>query len=382
MRYRHTALVAIVAGIIASNSAQANVRVGGAVSVVRDVSGSLSGKSWERKTKGDDVQEKEFIHTAPQSSTAILFVDKTHVSIGQAATMRIVRAVLDSSQSSRQLELNVESGAVRWISGESVSSAYKVETPTAIITTEGTIFDVVVESGRTMVVLRSGRIKVCAIDAPQRCETLSRRDDMIVATRNDLEGPRRGGLGPSEFANRCLSADVTTPCMITAGLNPRKSGAVTPDDASTRPRVVNRGPRGEPNAPTTRRVVDRGPTYPRGEPNAPTTRRVVDRGPTYPRGEPNAPTISLDLSVVERAPTFTPTLSRNCQPYRGRLVCRSYANPTPRPNSYGTARPIRTVPPVYAMTPRGVPAGYGMKVPAGYGMRVPAVRAGYGRRSG
>jgi hypothetical protein len=362
MRYRHTALVAIVAGIIASNSAQANVRVGGAVSVVRDVSGSLSGKSWERKTKGDDVQEKEFIHTAPQSSTAILFVDKTHVSIGQAATMRIVRAVLDSSQSSRQLELNVESGAVRWISGESVSSAYKVETPTAIITTEGTIFDVVVESGRTMVVLRSGRIKVCAIDAPQRCETLSRRDDMIVATRNDLEGPRRGGLGPSEFANRCLSADVTTPCMITAGLNPRKSGAVTPDDASTRPRVVNRGPRGEPNAPT--------------------TRRVVDRGPTYPRGEPNAPTISLDLSVVERAPTFTPTLSRNCQPYRGRLVCRSYANPTPRPNSYGTARPIRTVPPVYAMTPRGVPAGYGMKVPAGYGMRVPAVRAGYGRRSG
>jgi hypothetical protein len=369
MHYRYAALVAIVAGIIASNSAQANVRVGGAVSVVRDVSGSLSGKSWEKKTKGDDVQEKEFIHTSAQSSTAILFVDKTHVRIGQAATVRIVRAVLDSSQSTRELELNVESGAVRWISGDSVSSAYKIETPTAIITTEGTTFDLVVESERTMVVLRSGRIKVCAIDAPRRCETLSRRDDMIVATRNDLEGPRRGRLGPSEFANRCLSADVMTPCT---GLNPRKSGVVTPDDASTRPRVV-----------------DRGPSYPRGEPNAPTTRRVVDRGPTYPRGEPNARTTSLDLSVVERAPTFTPTPSRNCHPYRGRLVCtsltspsyppnRRYANPTPRPNSYGTARPLRTVPPVYAMTPRRVPAGYGMKVPAGYGMKVPAVRAGYG----
>jgi hypothetical protein len=394
MHYRYAASVAIVAGIIASNSAQANVRVGGAVSVVRDVSGSLSGKSWEKKTKGDDVQEKEFIHTAPQSSTAILFVDKTHVRVGQAATVRIVRAVLDSSQSNRELELNVESGAVRWISGDSVSSAYKVETPTAIITTEGTTFDLVVESERTMVVLRSGRIKVCAIDAPRRCETLSRRDDMIVATRNDLEGPRRGRIGPSEFANQCLSADVMTPCIITAGLNPRKSGAVTPDDASTRPRVVDRGPsypRGEP----TPRVVDRGPSYPRGEP----TPRVVDRGPTYPRGEPNAPTTSLDLSVVERMPTFTPTPSRNCYPYRGRLVCRSltspsyppnrrYANPTPRPNSYGTAQPLRTVPPVYAMTPRRVPAGYGMKVPAGYGMKVPAgygmkmpaVRAGSGRR--
>src|SRR5262249_17332098 len=155
---------------------------------------------------------------------------------------------------------------------------------------------------RTMVVLRSGRIKVCAIDAPRRCETLSQRDDMIVATRNDLEGPRRGRLGPSEFANQCLSADVMTPCIITAGLNPTKSGAVTPDGgASTRPRVV-----------------DRGPSYPRGEPNAPTTRRVVDRAPTYPKGEPNAQTTSLDLSVVERAPTFTPTPSRNCYPYRGR----------------------------------------------------------------
>ena len=233
MHYRHTALVAIVTGVIASNCAQATVRVGGAVSVVRDVSGSLSGKSWDKKAKGDDVQEKEFIHTAAESSTAILFVDETRVEIGPAATMRIVRAVLNSSQSTRALEVNVELGAARWNSGNSVSSAYKVETPTAIITVEGTTFDLVVELQRTTVVLRSGRIKVCAIDAPRRCQTLSRRDDMIVATRNDLEGPRRGRLGPSEFANCCLSADVMTPCVITAGLNPTKSGAVTPDDAST-----------------------------------------------------------------------------------------------------------------------------------------------------
>jgi hypothetical protein len=214
-----TVLVAIVVGVIASTYAQAASRVGSATNVVRDVSGSLSGTSWDKKVKGDDVYENEFVRTAARSSAVISFIDETNISIGQAATMKIDRVVLKPNRSVEELIVSAEAGAMRWNSGTSPSGAYQVKTPDAIIRPVGTIFDLLVESQRTMVVLRSGTIEVCSVGAPQRCQTLSQSGDTIVATSNDLERPQRAGLGLSEFADRCLSADAM-PCLITASISP------------------------------------------------------------------------------------------------------------------------------------------------------------------
>jgi FecR protein len=331
MRCHHhfaTAAVAIVAGFICSNSAQANVRVGGTVSVVRDVSGSLSGDSWQKKNEGDDVEEKEFIRTESGSTTGILFIDDTGIRVGPAATMRIVRAVFNSRVSYRALEVSFGAGAARWNSGNSTSDAYKVETPTAIITVEGTTFDLVVESQRTTVVLRRGRIKVCLIEAPRRCKTLSRPDDIIVATRDDLRGPARAvGLEPSEFANQCLNADMT-PCIITTSLAPTKSGAAKPRSTYSTTGV----------APT-RSDAPRPRSY------------SQDTRPTHPSGE-------LAGSAIN------PTPERKCYQYRGRVVCGNYRPmPGPAGTSAGYYRPRGP------SGPAGTSAGYyrprGPYVPAG-----------------
>ena len=124
---------------------------------------------------------------------------------------------------------------MRWNSGTSPSGAYQVKTPDAIIRPLGTTFDLLVESQRTMVVLRSGTIEVCSVGAPQRCRTLSRPGEMIVATPSDLEGPQRGGLGPSEFADRCLSADAAMPCLA-ATCPPDSVG--TPPNCNCRPPLI------------------------------------------------------------------------------------------------------------------------------------------------
>ncbi len=108
---------------------------------------------------------------------------------------------------------------MRWNSGTSPSSAYQLKTPDAIIRPLGTVLDLLVESQRTMVVLRRGRIDVCSVGAPQRCRTLSELGEMIIATPSGLEGPKRGRLGQSEFADQCLSADAI-PCVITASISP------------------------------------------------------------------------------------------------------------------------------------------------------------------
>ena len=224
-RHYRVGLAAIIAGVTASTCVQASsVRVGSALTVVRDVSGSLSGKSWDKKVEGDDVYENEFVRTAVRSSAVISFVDETKISIGQAATMKIDRVVLKNNRSVEELIVSAEAGAMRWNSGTSQSSAYQVKTPDAIIRPVGTIFDLLVESQRTMVVLRSGTIEVCSVGAPQRCRALSRPGEMIIATPSDLEGPKRGGVGPSEFADRCLSADAM-PCLIAASVSPARPAA-------------------------------------------------------------------------------------------------------------------------------------------------------------
>ena len=67
-------------------------------------------------------------------------------------------------------------------------AAYPIDTPHAVITDEGTAFDLVVEPQRTLVLLHTGRVTVCAIGTPGRCKPLSRRGEMVVATTDDVVG--------------------------------------------------------------------------------------------------------------------------------------------------------------------------------------------------
>ena len=220
MYYLHhsgTAFAAIVAGTIASTHAQAGVRVGGVTSVVHDVASSVSGQSWAKKVEGDDVSEDEFIRTATESSARISFVDETDIRMGPGARMKIDRVVFKSDRAVSELVVTAEAGAMRWNSGVSQSNAYLIKTSTLIIKVRGTTFDLVAEPQQTTVVLRRGTIEVCSIDTPQRCQTLSRPGDTVIGTPNVLDRPRRAGPGPSDFADRCLSARAA-PCAILASV--------------------------------------------------------------------------------------------------------------------------------------------------------------------
>src|SRR5262245_6297942 len=231
MYYLHhsaTAFAAIVAGVIASTHAQAGSRVGGATSIVHDVASSVSGETWAKKVEGDDVYENEFIRTQTESSARISFIDETDIKMGPAARMKIDRVVFKSGRTVSELVVIAEAGAVRWNSGVSQSNAYLIKTPTVIIKVRGTTFDLFAEPQQTTVVLRRGTIEVCAIDNPQRCQTLSRPGDTVVGTPNVLERPRRAGHAPSDFADRCLSARATAPCAILASVQPTRTGSVEP----------------------------------------------------------------------------------------------------------------------------------------------------------
>lgn len=313
MYYLHhsaTAFAAIVAGVIASTHAQAGSRVGGATAVVHDVLSSVSGQSWAKKVEGDDVYEDEFIRTETESSARISFIDETDIRMGPAAKMKIDRVVFKTGRSVSELIVTAEAGAVRWNSGVSNSEAYLVRTPTLIIKVRGTTFDLFAEPQRTTVVLRRGTIEVCMIDTPQRCQTLSRPGDTVIGTPNVLDRPRRAGPGPSEFADRCLSARAMAPCGMLASVEPTRPSNAQPTRSTnvepTRPGSVVPG-----SVPSTPTHVDYG-RGPRGH-------RVVHGGQGYPSGERGGPATNSGSRG-----SSTPD---NC--YRNRRSCQASVPPKP-----------------------------------------------------
>src|SRR5262249_8048772 len=129
------------------------------------------------------------------------------------------RLVFNPDRSVNTLTVSARAGAIRWISGDSVSSAYQIETSTVVIRPHGTAFDILVEPQRTTVLLQEGIAEVCLINASQRCRVLSRRGEMVTATPNAIEATQSGGPAPSDFEDRCLSA-ASGGCVYRTNANP------------------------------------------------------------------------------------------------------------------------------------------------------------------
>jgi Tfp pilus assembly protein FimT len=260
------ALSFIVAGIVDVTGAQAaSLRVGDTVQIVHDVEGRQSGdKAWGSKAEGDYVYENEFIRTEVESQARIVLVDRTGLSVGPITTIRIDRVVYSPDQSIKGIVVSAGTGTVRWTSGD--SSSYLIRTPTADVTPIGTVFDLFVDSQRTFVILRQGRVKVCTNNLQPTCKILAQPGEMMLATAEELQGPGRGGLEPVDFANRCLSATGQN-CVMNLTYNPPPAPQREPPVSKTRRADVQ---------PSRQRVVEEKPRRPGVVEQQPGRQHVVE----------------------------------------------------------------------------------------------------------
>jgi hypothetical protein len=284
-----TAFAIIAAGIGGATSAQANMVVGNAVLIQQDVEGAFNDQDWTQTSKGDDVFEAEFIRTQVNSRANFALFDGSTIGLGATAIMKIDHVVLDPrNHSIQKLIVSAKDGAVRWISGNSMSGAYQIDTPHAVITDEGTAFDLVVEPQRTLVLLHTGRVTVCAKGAPGRCKPLSRRGEMVLVTTDDVVGPWESGVEPSGFETQCLNAKCAIAAFVAPPQPPSDGGkpgperlpgprhAVVPSQPETgeTPSRPEKGDTPVPSGPQIREVV---------VPSEPPIREVVvPSGPPIP----------------------------------------------------------------------------------------------------
>ena len=203
-----------LAAVLGVEPALAQRNIGAAVTIEREVSGTLAGRN-RALNSGDGVFSNENIRTANASAAQLQFLDQTKLAIGPSASVVLDRFIYNPDRTAREVTVEVARGAARWFGGVSRSQAYHVRTPHASIGVRGTIFDLLVEARRTIVTLREGVIVVCTIGAPQRCVTLDTPGQVVIVTRTTIEGPSRASSSETRFAELCLRPVDRSACVFT-----------------------------------------------------------------------------------------------------------------------------------------------------------------------
>lgn len=128
---------------------------------------------------GDAIHRDERIRTNPTGIGTFRLEDGTKLAVGANSSIVIDDYVYGGGSTAKRLAISATKGTLRWISGGSDHSAYKIDTPSGTLGVRGTAFDVYVGAGGvTAVVLLNGAAQFCNASG---CQKLTRRCDFIVA---------------------------------------------------------------------------------------------------------------------------------------------------------------------------------------------------------
>lgn len=152
-------LFAIGSGATAQvQTAAADGSIGIAATVMNDVTGKR-GTAVRQIEYKDEIFQTEKIETGAGSAAEIVLRDNTRIALAPRSSILIERAVFDPSPSRRKVSVMATSGTVRFISGNSPSSAYEVKTPAGTIGVSGTDFVVLIGfNGSVSVSVNAGSV--------------------------------------------------------------------------------------------------------------------------------------------------------------------------------------------------------------------------------
>lgn len=180
-----------------ASAAQAQTVIGDAARIVNDVTGTLGGRR-SAIVSGAAVHQNEIVSTGRSASADLRFLDNTSLSVSPGSSVKLDRYVYHADGSARGAVVSMTRGAFRFTTGQSDPSAFRLQTPQAIIGIRGTVLEIDIERGVTHVTLLQGAIDVCARGNPRSCGTLTRPGSSISVTRTRVLDD--GADGQEQFA--------------------------------------------------------------------------------------------------------------------------------------------------------------------------------------
>jgi len=201
MTARLSSVLALSTVIAATGAAAAPlVEIGTTVTVRNSVMVEYEADK-RRLDRGDQVHQNEAVQTSRASLAEIRLLDETKLAVGPESRVVLDTFVYDARATPGTTAIRMAKGAFRFISGNNPSSTYQVQTPIASIGVRGTIFDLLVQPDRIVVILISGQILVTTLQ--NRTVSLIRPGTSLTVYLNGrVVGPTiwRGTI-PVDFAS-------------------------------------------------------------------------------------------------------------------------------------------------------------------------------------
>ncbi|MGI9352237.1 MAG: FecR family protein [Rhizobiaceae bacterium] len=171
---------------ISMTSASAQNAIGTAVSVDDQIRGNNSRKI----STSSQIFANERITANSTGLGHFQFSDGTKMVVGPGTNLVLDELVYNPDGSTfNKFVLKTTSGAARFISGSSSSSAYEIETPVGTLGIRGTAFDFRQVGGRFYIMVVSGGVEFCTNSG--QCEIIQRKCDFAVANASGSISPPR-----------------------------------------------------------------------------------------------------------------------------------------------------------------------------------------------
>lgn len=133
---------------------------------------------------GSTVFMGDLLQTGRGGQFQLVLADQTRLVVGENSALAIDEFVLSSPQTASAVTINAVRGAFRFISGNSPSRAYTINTPVATMGISGTAFDV--SMGQTLqVALIAGIVNICSFS--NACVTIDRTCEVAEVGPNFAE---------------------------------------------------------------------------------------------------------------------------------------------------------------------------------------------------
>jgi hypothetical protein len=207
MNWRHGVLgisTLCFAASLAASSAHAQTRVGEAA-IIKNQVVRVAGSASSPLNVGDGLLRDETVRTSVESAARLVMADSTNLSLGPSATIKLDRTVFNDEHSYRDIAVKLTTGAFRFVTGNSEKAAYTIATPIATIGVRGTILDILVQRGKTTVVLQEGASRVCAIGGG--CIELTHPGETaVISSAGGKVTIHRTNNPPWTFAANCSAA--------------------------------------------------------------------------------------------------------------------------------------------------------------------------------
>ena len=135
--------------------------VGGVVGLTKSVFLERNG-SRSSLEQGNAVVLGDVITTGPTGQIQLLFADGTKIAISPNSRLVIESILFSNSNIATEFAVKATAGAYRFISGNSASSVYSINTPVATMGIRGTAFDFVTSTlGGIRVATFRGQVELC-----------------------------------------------------------------------------------------------------------------------------------------------------------------------------------------------------------------------------